>query len=163
MRCKKTPSLVSVFLLIFMMCLGFSACSKQSQEESLAPSGQEKKKRSETGKAPKAQVPQERAGKVPEPTLQASCTILNEEEPWCFEFTGSSWNMKLAVANCDNANEWGVPSEFKQAPCSKENVIARCVFSPGKNPKREMVYVYYQPMTLKMAEVMCPGEFIPES
>ena len=83
-----------------------------------------------------------------------SCDV-RATEGYCFAYTGAGWTPASARANCD-----GAPSAtFGPGACPLADRIATCAFRRPSEPDREILYTYYAPADLLMAELACPGTF----
>ena len=80
---------------------------------------------------------------------------MREAEGFCFTFTGDGWTPQSARAQCDAAPE----AAFGPGSCPLADRIATCAFERPSAPGREIVYVYYAPYELALAELACPGTF----
>lgn len=86
--------------------------------------------------------------------LSGSCDV-RASEGFCFTFTGDGWTPQAARAQCDAAPE----SSFGAGACPLADRVATCAFERPSAPGREIVYVYYAPYDLALAELACPGTF----
>ena len=83
-----------------------------------------------------------------------SCDV-RASEGFCFAFTGDGWTPPAARAQCDAVPE----AAFGPGACPLADRIATCAFERPSAPDREIVYVYYAPYELALAELACPGTF----
>jgi len=104
--------------------------------------------------APLSQPAQTKSGFI------GSCD-LRKSLGFCYEYTGSEWNTKLAKNDCDSS-PGGV---FLAANhCPLQSRVASCLFKPQKKqqPNGTIKYIFYKPMTFKQANMSCPsGKAIP--
>ena len=80
---------------------------------------------------------------------------MRETESFCFTYTGTGWTAEDAEAQCSEAPA----SRYRRTACPTANRIATCVFRRPSDPTLEIVYTYYAPYDIGLAEVACPGEF----
>lgn len=83
-----------------------------------------------------------------------SCDV-RETEGYCFTYTGAGWTPRAARANCAAAPA----ATFGPGACPLANRIATCAFRRAGEPDREILYTYYAPGDLALAELACPGTF----
>lgn len=83
-----------------------------------------------------------------------SCDV-RETEGYCFAYTGAGWTPGAAEANCGRAPA----SAYGPGACPLADRIATCAFRRPSEPDREILYTYYAPADLMMAELACPGTF----
>ena len=83
-----------------------------------------------------------------------SCDV-RETESFCFAYTGTGWTPAAAQTHCAAAPA----SAFGAGTCPTEGRIATCTFRRPSEPTRELVYTYYEPYDVGLAELACPGEF----
>lgn len=76
-------------------------------------------------------------------------------ESFCFAYTGSGWTPQTARAHCDAAPA----TAFAPGTCPLVGRIATCAFARPDAPDREVVYTYYEPFDVDLAELACPGTF----
>lgn len=85
-----------------------------------------------------------------------SCDV-RETEGYCFTYTGAGWTPRSARANCAGAPA----AAFGPGACPLDDRIATCAFRRPSEPDREILYTYYAPADLALAELACPGTFTP--
>ena len=92
----------------------------------------------------------------PPPVVAApgSCDV-RETESFCFAYTGSGWTDADARDQCGEAPA----STYRRGACPVAGRVATCTFRRPSDPTLEVVYTYYAPYNLGLAEVACPGEF----
>ena len=90
----------------------------------------------------------------PPTTAPGSCDV-RETESFCFAYTGAGWTVDDAEAQCREAPS----SRYLTGACPTAGRIATCTFRRPSDPTLEVVYTYYAPHDLGLAEVACPGEF----
>ena len=83
-----------------------------------------------------------------------SCDV-RATEGFCFTFSGAGWTPDAARAQCDAAPQ----AAFGPGTCPLLGRVATCAFEPPDEPGREIVYTYYAPYELALAELACPGTF----
>ena len=83
-----------------------------------------------------------------------SCDV-RETEGFCFAYTGAGWTPQDARAQCAAAPD----ARFGPGTCPLADRIATCAFERASAPGREIVYTYYAPYDLALAELACPGTF----
>jgi hypothetical protein len=83
-----------------------------------------------------------------------SCDV-RATEGFCFTYTGPGWTPREAAANCDAAPG----ARFGPGTCPLDGRVAACAFRRPSAPDREIVYTYYAPYDLGLAELACPGAF----
>lgn len=83
-----------------------------------------------------------------------SCDV-RATEGYCFTYTGPGWTPAEAEANCDAAPS----ADFSPGTCPLTDRIATCVYQRSSAPEREIVYTYYAPHDVGLAELACPGAF----
>lgn len=76
-------------------------------------------------------------------------------EPFCFTYTGTGWTAGEAEGHCDEAPS----SSFHPGACPTAGRIGTCTFRRPSDPTREIVYTYYEPYEVGLAELACPGTF----
>jgi len=76
-------------------------------------------------------------------------------EGFCFAFTGDAWTADAARTRCQSAPE----ATFDPGTCPLVGRIATCAYTPPSAPGREIVYTYYAPYDIALAELACPGTF----
>lgn len=99
---------------------------------------------------------------LPEPTppapppagVSGSCDV-RATEGFCFAYTGPGWTAAEAEDHCDAAPD----AAFGPAACPLDDRVATCVYRRPSAPGREIVYTYYAPFDLTLAELACPGTF----
>jgi len=92
---------------------------------------------------------------MPEPAPAPGSCDVRETESFCFTYTGTGWTPEEAEAQCGEAPS----SSYRRASCPTANRIATCIFRRPSDPTLEVVYTYYAPYDVGIAEVACPGEF----
>ena len=92
---------------------------------------------------------------VPTPRGQAGSCDVRETEGYCFAYTGDAWTAGDARAQCTAAPR----ARFADAACPLADRIATCTFERPSAPGKEIVYTYYRPYDLALAELACPGVF----
>lgn len=92
----------------------------------------------------------------PPPPAQApgSCDVRSTES-FCFAYTGGGWTDRDARGHCGAAPDSG----YRKAGCPEADAIATCRFVRDDAPDREILYTYYAPYALALAELACPGDF----
>ncbi len=80
---------------------------------------------------------------------------MRESEGFCFAYTGSGWTPRTARENCAGAPN----SSFGAGSCPLQGRIGTCTFHRPSDPSRELVYTYYEPYDVGLAELACPGTF----
>ena len=98
--------------------------------------------------------PPEPTPRPPEPAASGSCDV-QDTESFCFAYTGDGWSRQAAREHCDAAPD----SRYRPATCPSENAVATCRFTRDGAPTLEIVYTYYAPYDLMLAELACPGDF----
>ena len=83
-----------------------------------------------------------------------SCDV-RETEGFCFAYTGAGWTPRSARANCAGAPG----AAFGPGACPLADRVATCAFRRRSEPDREILYTYYAPTDLALAELACPGTF----
>ena len=83
-----------------------------------------------------------------------SCNV-RATEGYCFAYTGAGWSPRSARANCAGAPG----ATFDPGACPLDDRIATCAFRRPSAPEREILYTYYAPADLVLAELACPGTF----
>ena len=83
-----------------------------------------------------------------------SCDV-RASEGFCFTYTGPGWTPREAASNCDAAPG----ATFGPGTCPLDGRVATCAFRRPSAPDREIVYTYYAPYDLTLAEIACPGTF----
>lgn len=91
---------------------------------------------------------------VPRPETSGSCDV-RDSEGFCFAYTGDGWTPQTAEAHCDAAPA----STFAGSACPLVGRIATCTFVRPDDLALEIVYTYYEPYDVALAELACPGEF----
>ncbi len=92
---------------------------------------------------------------LPAPRAQAGSCDVRETEGYCFAYTGDSWSTADARAQCTAAPA----ARFADAACPLADRVATCTFERPSAPGKEIVYTYYAPYELALAELACPGAF----
>ncbi|MEO0559087.1 MAG: hypothetical protein AAF170_12985 [Bacteroidota bacterium] len=92
---------------------------------------------------------------APEPAPAPGSCDVRETESFCFTYTGTGWTAEDAEAQCSEAPA----SSYRQSACPTANRIGTCIFRRPSDPTLEVVYTYYAPYDVDIAEVACPGEF----
>ena len=92
---------------------------------------------------------------APAPRSQAGRCDVRETEGYCFAYTGEAWTPADARAQCTAAPG----ARFADAACPLADQVATCTFERSSAPGREIVYTYYAPYDLSLAELACPGSF----
>ena len=90
----------------------------------------------------------------PDAGPSGSCDV-RASEGFCFAYTGSGWTPQSARAHCADAPN----ATFSGGSCPLRDRIATCTFRRPSDPSRELVYSYYEPYDLGLAELACPGTF----
>ena len=90
----------------------------------------------------------------PAPPVAGSCDV-RESAGYCFSYTGAAWTARGAETHCAEAPA----SSFLGAECPVQGRAATCVFRRSGDSSREIVYTYYTPTDLAVAELACPGQF----
>ena len=115
---------------------------------------------------PRPAPPPPRPGPVPRPPRPApppppstrgpsgSCDV-RSTEGYCFAFTGEAWTPDAARSRCAAAPS----ASFDVGTCPLADRIATCAYERPTAPGREVVYTYYAPYDLALAELACPGSF----
>ena len=85
-----------------------------------------------------------------------SCDV-RATEGYCFAYTGAGWSPRSARANCAGAPG----ATFDPGACPLGDRVATCAFRRPSEPDREILYTYYAPADLVLAELACPGTFTP--
>ena len=83
-----------------------------------------------------------------------SCDV-RATEGYCFTYTGAGWSPRSARANCAGAPA----ATFGPGACPLADRVATCAFRRPSEPDREILYTYYAPTDLALAELACPGTF----
>ena len=83
-----------------------------------------------------------------------SCDV-RATEGYCFAYTGAGWSPRSARANCAGAPA----ATFGPGACPLADRVATCAFRRPSEPDREILYTYYAPTDLALAELACPGTF----
>lgn len=83
-----------------------------------------------------------------------SCDV-RATEGYCFAYTGPGWSPRSARANCAGAPG----AAFDPGACPLDGRVATCAFRRASEPDREILYTYYAPADLVLAEIACPGTF----
>ena len=91
----------------------------------------------------------------PPPARAAGSCDVRTTESFCFAYTGSGWSPREARQHCGNAPE----SAYRSGACPEADAIATCRFFRDDAPAQEIVYTYYAPYALALAELACPGDF----
>ena len=91
---------------------------------------------------------------VPVRGAVGSCD-LRATEGVCYAFTGLGWTTEAAQSECSMA-PGGV---FQSARCPTAERIGECVYRPGEDAARELVYTFYTPVDPLIAEGVCRGTF----
>ena len=91
----------------------------------------------------------------PPPVAQPGSCDVRQTESFCFTYTGTGWTPEEAEAQCGEAPS----SSYRQTACPTANRIGTCIFRRPSDPTLEVVYTYYAPYDVNIAEVACPGEF----
>ena len=91
---------------------------------------------------------------APPPGPSGSCDV-RASEGFCFAYTGSGWTRESATDHCDAAPN----AVYGAGSCPLRGRIATCTFRRPSDPERELVYTYYEPYDLALAELACPGTF----
>ena len=99
--------------------------------------------------------PPEPAPRPPEPAVSSGSCDVRETESFCFAYTGAGWSRRAATQHCGDAPD----SAYRPAACPAEDAIATCRFTRDGAPTLEIVYTYYAPYDLMLAQLACPGEF----
>jgi hypothetical protein len=86
--------------------------------------------------------------------LSGSCDV-RATESYCFAYTGAAWTRAAAEQHCGDAPA----SSFSAGACPAADRVAVCTFRRSDDPAREIVYTYYAPYDVGLAELACPGEF----
>jgi len=76
-------------------------------------------------------------------------------EPLCYAFTGAAWTVEGAQNECLGA----IGGTYGTAACPTSNRIGECVYRPGGDAEREVVYTFYAPQDPLIAEGICPGTY----
>ncbi len=80
---------------------------------------------------------------------------MRQTEGFCFAYTGSGWTPASARDHCG-----AIPNAaFAGSTCPLQDRIATCTYRRPSDPARELVYTYYEPYDLALAELACPGSF----
>ena len=103
---------------------------------------------------PPAPLPSPTPPPPPPTTAPGSCDV-RETESFCFAYTGAGWTVEDAEAQCREAPS----SRYLARSCPTAGQVATCIFRRPSDPTMEIVYTYYAPYDLGLAEVACPGEF----
>ena len=80
---------------------------------------------------------------------------MRQSEGYCLAFAGRRWTPNEARAICDAAPD----AQFGPGACPLEDRIATCAFEQPSSPGQEIVYTYYEPYDVTLAELACPGRF----
>lgn len=99
--------------------------------------------------------PPEPTPRPPEPAAASGSCDVQDTESFCFAYTGDGWSRQAAREHCDAAPD----SRYRPATCPSENAVATCRFTRDGAPTLEIVYTYYAPYDLMLAELACPGDF----
>lgn len=83
-----------------------------------------------------------------------SCDV-RETEGFCFAYTGDGWTPQEAEDHCAAAPN----AAFQFGTCPLLGRIATCAFRRASEPDHEIVYTYYEPYDVALAELACPGTF----
>ena len=103
---------------------------------------------------PPAPLPVPTPPPAPLAAAPGSCDV-RQTESFCFAYTGAGWTAEDAEAQCAEAPS----SRYLARSCPTDGQIATCIFRRPSAPTLEVVYTYYAPYDLGLAEVACPGEF----
>lgn len=76
-------------------------------------------------------------------------------EPLCYAFTGPGWTAEGAQNECRGA----IGGTYGVGACPTARRIGECVYRPGGDAEREVVYTFYAPQDPLLAEGICPGTF----
>ena len=90
----------------------------------------------------------------PQAEVPGSCDVRGTES-FCFAYTGVGWSAEDARDQCREAPA----STYRTGACPTSGRIATCIFRRPSDPTLEIVYTYYAPYDLGLAEVACLGEF----
>ena len=83
-----------------------------------------------------------------------SCDV-RASEGYCFAFTGDAWTPDAARGRCAAAPS----AAFDPGTCPLADRVATCAYERPSTPGREIVYTYYAPYDIALAELACPGTF----
>lgn len=83
-----------------------------------------------------------------------SCSV-QPTEPLCYAFTGPGWTSASAETECSGA----IGGTYSSAACPTAERIGECVYRPGGDADRELVYTFYAPQDPMIAEGICPGTY----
>lgn len=83
-----------------------------------------------------------------------SCDV-RAGESFCFAYTGSGWTQQSAEDHCAGAPN----AVYGRGSCPLTGRIGTCTFARASDPAREIVYTYYEPYDVALAELACPGTF----
>lgn len=100
-------------------------------------------------------VPPPTPAPTPQPVEGAGSCDIRGGESYCMSFSGQGWTSADARAVCDGAPD----ATFSAGACPLADRIATCAFVPPEGENREIVYTYYAPYDLALAELACPGTF----
>ncbi|HYE96951.1 MAG TPA: hypothetical protein VD962_12155 [Rubricoccaceae bacterium] len=159
------------FLLLFtafIAALALPACSPddaapsdtETAEDIAPPSASPADSAAEDG-TPTA--PPDSAGLAPSPPVVASTTEVGgcdvrQDHGYCYTYAGDGWNTERAQAECA-----GAPNSAFVGSCPAGERIGRCVYNPGDDAARQLIYYFYAPMDPQLAQLSCPpnGRYEP--
>ena len=104
---------------------------------------------------PRPVPPAPRPPAPPPPDAPSGSCDVRASEGYCLAFAGRGWTQREARSVCDAAPD----SRFGPGACPLADRIATCAFEQPSAPGQEIVYTYYAPYDLALAELACPGRF----
>lgn len=141
-------------LTLFALAVCLAACGPEEAEvPPPAPSGT-----GEPGTPPSSPDPtppdDTALAVASEGTRPGSCDK-RPSEPLCYAFTGPAWTAESAQNECSGV----IGGTYGTETCPTAQRIGECVYRPGGEAEREVVYTFYAPQDPLIAEGICPGTY----